>query len=180
MMSLAVSAQEKNPQQGDFTVALTLGYNSSVMQNAAAGNLYNYSLQAASTNWNDKALTVGIEGGWFFRDLWKLNLGGGMNITKAPGYGPLPGTAESEEEFEMGDIPNYGAVSDRSVIQFQVYTGVDRYFRTKVDGLLPYVGLRVGYAYGRERSMTDDETYMGESVGEAIFAAPTLKVGFKF
>ena len=65
MMSLAVSAQEKNPQQGDFTVALTLGYNSSVMQNAAAGNLTDYSLQAASTNWNDKALSVGIEGGWF-------------------------------------------------------------------------------------------------------------------
>ena len=108
MMSLAVSAQEKNPQQGDFTVALTLGYNSSVMQNAAAGNKTNYNLQAASTNWNDKALTVGIEGGWFFRDLWKLNLGGGMNITKAPGYGPIPGTIDDTYEPGDGSIPNYG------------------------------------------------------------------------
>ena len=180
MMSLAVSAQEKNPQQGNFTVALTLGYNSSVMQNAAAGNLTDYSLQAASTNWNDKALSVGIEGGWFFRDLWKLNLGGGMNITKAPGYGPVPGTIDETYEPGDGSIPNYGAVSDRSVIQFQVYTGVDRYFRTKVDGLLPYVGLRVGYAYGRERSMTDDETYMGESVGEVFNIRGAITAGVDY
>ena len=37
MMCLGLSAQEKGPQKGDFTVALTLGYNASVMQNAAAG-----------------------------------------------------------------------------------------------------------------------------------------------
>ena len=92
-----------------------------------------------------------------------------MNITKAPGYGPLPGTADSEEEYDMGDIPNYGAVSDRSVIQFNVYTGVDRYFRTKIDGLMPY-----------ERSMTDDETYMGESVGEAFNIRGALTAGVDY
>lgn len=33
---------------------------------------------------------------------------------------------------------------------------------------MPYLGLRVGYAYGRNLSQTDDETYMGRSVGEAF------------
>lgn len=180
MMCLAVNAQEKDAKKGDFTVAVTLGYNASVMQNAAAGNLTDYGIQAASTNWNDKKLTVGIEGGWFFLDLWKLNLGGGMNITKAPGYGPVPGTIDETYEPGDGSIPNYGAVSDRSVIQFNVYTGVDRYFRTKIDGLMPYIGLRVGYAYGRERSMTDDETYMGESVGEAFNIRSALTAGVDY
>ena len=163
MMCLGLSAQEKGPKKGDFTLALTLGYNASVMQNAVAGNEPGYNISAISTNWNDKKLTVGIEGGWFFLDLWKLNLGGGMNITKAPGYGPVPGT-----------------IDDRSVIQFNVYTGVDRYFRTKIDGLMPYIGLRAGYAYGRERSMTDDETYMGESVGEAFNIRGAITAGVDY
>ena len=180
MMCLGLSAQEKGPQKGDFTVALTLGYNASVMQNAVAGNRTDYGIRAASTNWNDKKLTVGIEGGWFFLDLWKLNLGGGMNITKAPGYGPVPGTIDETTEPGDGSIPNYGAVSDRSVIQFNVYTGVDRYFRTKIDGLMPYIGARVGYAYGRERSMTDDETYMGESVGEAFNIRGAITAGVDY
>ena len=143
MMCLGLSAQEKGPKKGDFTLALTLGYNASVMQSAAAGNESNYNIAATSTNWNDKKLTVGIEGGWFFLDLWKLNLGGGMNI-------------------------------------FNVYTGVDRYFRTKIDGLMPYIGLRAGYAYGRERSMTDDETYMGESVGEAFNIRGAITAGVDY
>ena len=180
MMCLGLSAQEKGPKKGDFTLALTLGYNASVMQNAVAGNEPGYNISAISTNWNDKKLTVGIEGGWFFLDLWKLNLGGGMNITKAPGYGPVPGTIDGDSEPGDGSIPNYGAVSDRSVIQFNVYTGVDRYFRTKIDGLMPYIGLRAGYAYGRERSMTDDETYMGESVGEAFNIRGAITAGVDY
>ena len=105
-----------------------------------------------------------------------------MNIAKAPGYGPVPGTIDETTEPGDGSIPNYGAVSDRSVIQFNVYTGVDRYFRTKIDGLMPYIGARVGYAYGRERSMRDDETYMVESVGEAfnIHGAITAGVDYYF
>lgn len=180
MMCLGLSAQEKGPKKGDFTLALTLGYNASVMQSADAGNKQDYNIAAVSTNWNDKKLTVGIEGGWFFLDLWKLNLGGGMNITKAPGYGPVPGTIDETYEPGDGSIPNYGAVSDRSVIQFNVYTGVDRYFRTKIDGLMPYIGLRAGYAYGRERSMTDDETYMGESVGEAFNIRGAITAGVDY
>ena len=136
MMCITVAkAQEKGPQKNDFTVAATVSYNNNVMQNAKPGNRTDYSVTATSTNFSDQKLSVGIEGGWFFSDLWKLNLGGGMNISKHPG---------------------------------NVFTGVDRYFKTKINGLMPYLGLRVGYAYGRNLSQTDDETYMGRSVGEAF------------
>ncbi|HIZ92335.1 MAG TPA: hypothetical protein H9807_09530 [Candidatus Bacteroides merdavium] len=169
MMCLIANAQEKGPKKGDFTVAATVSYNSNVMQNAAAGNLTDYSIAAASTNFSDQKLSVGVEGGWFFSDLWKLNLGGGMNISKHPGYSGVPGTYDPyQDEIGDGSIPNYAAVADQNFIQFNVFTGVDRYFKTKTNGLMPYVGLRVGYAYGRNLSQTDDETYMGMSVGEAF------------
>ena len=92
-----------------------------------------------------------------------------MNISKHPGYSGVPGTYDpAQDEIGDGSIPNYAAVADQNFIQFNVYTGVDRDFKTKTNGLMPYVGLRVGYAYGRNLSQTDDETYMGRSVGEAF------------
>lgn len=181
LIGLTANAQEKGPQKNDFTVAVTAGYNSTVMQEAAVGNLPSYNgFQSQTTNWNDKALTIGIEGGWFFLDEWKLTLGGGMNITKKPGYTGVPGSADSDEAFEMGDIPSYGAVADQSFVQFNVYTGVDRYFKTKVDGLYLYAGARVGYAYGRNSSFLDDETTMGKSVGEAFNIRGALTGGVDY
>lgn len=180
LIGLTANAQEKGPQKNDFTVAATLSYNSSVMQNAAAGNLYDYNIAAQSTNWNDKNLSVGIEGGWFFLDEWKLTLGGGMNITKMPGYSAVPGTVDANTSLGDGSIPNYGAVADQSYVQFNVYTGVDRYFKTKVDGLYLYAGARVGYAYGRNSSFLDDETTMGKSVGEAFNIRGALTGGVDY
>ena len=89
MMCFAVHAQEVCPKKGDLTVAATVSYNSYTSMKALAGNQSSYSLSAASTNWNDKQLMVGIEGGWFFKDLWKLTLGGDMLLcqeqsTKTP------------------------------------------------------------------------------------------------
>ncbi len=182
MMCITVAqAQQKEPQKGDFTLAATVSYNSSVMKNAAAGNLMDYSVTATSTNWNDKALSVGIEGGWFFHDLWKLNLGGGMNISKHPGYSAVPGTFDPlTDEVGDGSIPNYGAVADQNYLQFNVYTGVDRYFKTGTEGLMPYIGIRVGYAYGRNLSQTDNEEYMGKSVGEAYNIRGALTAGVDY
>ena len=80
IMCLAVNAQEKScskdftPKKGDFTIAATVGYNSYASVTALPGTLTNYEAAALSTNWSDKKLMVGFEGGWFFKDLWKLNL----------------------------------------------------------------------------------------------------------
>ena len=183
MMCLAASAQKKEctaPQKGDFTVAATVSYNSYTSLSAPAGNLTDYNLQAVSTNWNDKQLMVGIEGGWFFSDLWKLTLGGGLSITQNPGYAPVPGTIDETTEPGDGSIPNYGAVASQSDIQFNVFTGVDRYFKTKVCGLMPYVGARVGYAYGRNSAVADDETWMGKSIGESFNVRGAITAGVDY
>lgn len=183
MICLAASAQKKEctaPKKGDFTVAATVSYNSYTSLSAPAGNLNDYNLQAVSTNWNDKKLMVGVEGGWFFSDLWKLTLGGGLSITSNPGYAPVPGTVDENTKPGDGSIPNYRAVSSQSDIQFQVFTGVDRYFKTKVCGLMPYVGVRVGYAYGRNSAFADDEEYVGKSIGESFNVRGALTAGVDY
>ena len=183
MMCLAASAQKKectSPKKGDLTVAATVSYNSYTSLSAPAGNLMDYNLQAVSTNWNEKQLAVGIEGGWFVSDLWKLTLGGGLSITKDPGYAPVPGTIDENYEPGDGSIPNYGAVASQSDIQFNVFTGIDRYFKTKVCGLMPYVGARIGYAYGRNSAFADDETWMGTSIAESFNIRGALTAGVDY
>ena len=172
MIGLTANAQEKGPQRNDFTVAATVSYDATVMQNAHPGYYTSYAIQAQPTNWNDKDLRVGIEGGWFFLDEWKLVLGGGMSITKHPGYSAVPGTLGEDIDYtgdvNDGSIPDYQSVAEQNFVQFNVYTGVDRYFKTKVDGLYLYAGARIGYAYGRNISNDHDERSMGQSVGEAF------------
>lgn len=179
MMCLAANAQEVGPKKGDFTVAATVSYNNYTMMSAPAGNLNNYALEAVSTNWTDKQLMIGLEGGWFFSDLWKLTLGGGLNITTNPGYEGLAGTVDSDTEPGDGSIPNYIAVSNQSKVQFNVFTGVDRYFTTKVSGLMPYMGVRIGYAYGRN-SAEGDETWMGKSMAESYNVRGAFTAGVDY
>ncbi|MFK1746574.1 BT1926 family outer membrane beta-barrel protein, partial [Bacteroides fragilis] len=94
MLCLAVNAQnsskDNTPKKGDFTVAATVGYNSYTNVTAPSGLLTDYEVRALSTNWADKKLMVGFEGGWFFKDQWKLNLGGGVSFTNNPGYPAVP------------------------------------------------------------------------------------------
>lgn len=180
LISLTAGAQ-KAPQKGDFTVALTMGYNNSTMKTANPSNYSSYSVAAQSTNWNDKGLAVGIEGGWFFHDLWKVSLGGGMNITKKPGYAGIEGTTSGQYGgFELGDIPTYNTVADESYLQFTVTAGVDRYLKTNIDGLMPYGGVRIGYAYGRNTAFWDDANYMGKSIGESFNVKGALAIGVDY
>lgn len=180
MMCLAAQAQEATPKKGDFTVAATVSYNSYTSMKAPAGDLSSYSLNAASTNWNDKQLMVGVEGGWFFKDLWKLTLGGGLSITSNPGYAALPGTIDGNSKPGDGSIPNYEAVASQSDIRFQVFTGVDRYFKTKATGMMTYVGVRLGYAYGRNSAFADSEEYAGKSIGESFNIRSALTAGVDY
>ena len=180
MMCFAVHAQEVCPKKGDLTVAATVSYNSYTSMKALAGNQSSYSLSAASTNWNDKQLMVGSEGGWFFKDLWKLTLGGGMSITSNPGYAALPGTIDETSKPGDGSIPNYQAVASQSDLQFQAFTGVDRYFKTKATGMMTFLGVRLGYAYGRNSSFADSEEYAGKSIGESFNIRGALTAGVDY
>ena len=175
MMCLAASAQDNTPKKGDFTVAATVGANTYTSISAAngAGN-YDISLESKTINSANQKLMIGLEGGWFFHDLWKVTLGGGMNISSNPGYDRVEGATDA-------GLPGYNYVLNQSTVQFQVYTGVDRYFDKlfNVDNLLPYAGVRVGYAYSRNTAQGDD-TWMGKSIGESFNIRGALTVGVDY
>lgn len=196
MMCLTAQAQDKKkdftPKKGDFTLAATVGYNSYASVTALPGTMANYEAAALSTNWSDKKLMVGFEAGWFFNDLWKLNLGGGLNFTNNPGYSAVPGTMDENASAEenMGEIPGYRAVADAQTFSYNVFAGVDRYFKMKkVPNLMWYTGLRVGMAYAQNQMKYDEYVSMGKSVGETwnlrgaitmgvdYFVLPALYVG---
>lgn len=190
MMSLAANAQncskDYTPKKGDFTVAATVGYNSYTNVTAPSGLLTDYEVQALSTNWSDKKLMVGFEAGWFFKDMWKLNLGGGISFTNNPGYSAVPGTidgtnAGNSADDNMGEIPNYRAVANAQSFAYNVSAGVDRYFSIKnVPNLMWYTGVRVGFAYGLNEMKYDEETSMGKSIGETWNLRGALTVGVDY
>lgn len=174
MLCLSVAAQsadDNNPVKGDFTVAATVGYNSYSHVTALPGTLTDYSASALSTNWSDKKLMVGFETGYFVSDLWKINLGGGLNFTHNPGYADRPGTIDeytpADTDGPIGEIPNYRAVASQYSCTYNVFAGVDRYFRTGVKNLMWYTGLRVGVAYALNEQKADEWTSMGKSVAES-------------
>lgn len=192
MMCLAANAQEKScckdltPKKGDFTIAATVGYNSYASVTALSGLMTDYEAAALSTNWSDKKLMVGIEGGWFFKDLWKLNLGGGLNFTNNPGYSAVPGTIDdtnrgNSAEDNMGEIPNYRAVANAQSFSYNVFAGVDRYLKLKkVPNLMPYFGVRVGFAYGLNEMKYDEYETMGKSTAETFNLRGALTAGIDY
>ena len=175
MMCLAASAQDNTPKKGDFTLAATVGANTYTSINAASGaGTYNLSLESQTINSADQKLMLGIEGGWFFHDLWKVTLGGGMNISSNPGYDAVEGATDA-------GLPGYNYVLNESTVQFQVYTGVDRYFDNlfNVNNLLPYAGVRLGYAYSRNTAQ-GDASWMGKSIGESFNIRGALTIGVDY
>ena len=175
MMCLAANAQDNTPKKGDFTVAATVGANSYTSLNAVSGaGTSDISLASKSINMENQKLMLGIEGGWFFHDLWKVTLGGGMNISSNPGYDAVEGATDA-------GLPGYNYVLNQSTVQFQVYTGVDRYFDNlfQVKNLLPYAGVRLGYAYGRNTAQGDASWY-GKSIGESFNIRGALTVGVDY
>lgn len=191
MVCLAVNAQDKcctkknfTPKKGDFTIAATVGYNSYASVTALPGTLTNYEAAALSTDWSEKKLMVGFEGGWFFNDLWKLNLGGGLSFTNNPGYSAVPGTIDESAgtaEDNMGEIPNYRAIADAQSFSYNVFAGVDRYLKMKkAPNLMPYLGVRVGFAYGLNEMKYDEYATMGKSTAETYNLRGAITCGVDY
>lgn len=176
--------KDNTPKKGDFTLALTVGYNSYASVQAPSGLQATYEVAALSTNWADKKLMVGFEAGWFFKDLWKLNLGGGLNFTNNPGYSSVPGTIDAgvtNPEEMMGEIPTYRAVGDAQTFSYNVFAGVDRYFKVAgVSNLMWYTGLRVGMAYCQNQVKYDEYVSMGKSVGETWNLRASVAMGIDY
>lgn len=189
MIGLTVNAQESKvdftPKKGDVTLAFTLGYNSYASVEAAPLFQNYYFTEAQSTNWSDKKLMVGFEAGWFVADLWKLSLGGGLNFTNNPGHPGVPGTIDeinmNNPYNEMGNLPNLVAVADAQSFSYNVALGLDRYFKLKnVPNLMPYLGVRGGYAYGQNQKAYDEPYAMGKSVAETFNIRGAVAFGLDY
>ena len=181
IMCFTVSAhaqQDNTPKKGDVTLGATVGYNNYVTASAKAGNLTNYSASAFSPNWNNKQLMVGIEGGWFVHDFWKLSVAGGFNSSTKPGYAAVEGTIDSGSyENNIGEIPTYNSINAESSLAYTAAVGVDRYFKVRnVKNLMWYTGLRVGFAYAHNQVQSDDWQMLGRSVAETW----NLRAGITF
>lgn len=174
--SLTAFAQDQNnscgdntPEKGDFTAALTVGYNTYAGISAQAGNQYAYEATLPVNTWTEKNVTLGVEGGWFFCDLWKLDFGGGINFLKNPGKEVVYGTIDWNGTLDdnVGNIPDYLAVPDTYGFSYYVNVGVDRYFKLKkAPNLMPYCGINIGYSYAFSEKKADDYTWMGISGAE--------------
>ena len=205
MLCLAVNAQncskDNTPKKGDFTVAATVGYNSYTSVTAPSGLLTDYEVRALSTNWADKKLMVGFEGGWFFKDQWKLNLGGGdaqsfaynvsagvdryFNIKRVPNLmwytGIRVGFAYGENEMKYDEETSMGkSIAESWNLRGALTIGVD-YF------VLPalYIGAQIDpFAYTYNKTTYNPQAGLGDlsadSHNYSVLAAPTFKIGFKF
>ena len=189
MIGLTVNAQESKvdftPKKGDVTLAFTLGYNSYASVEAAPLFENYYFTEAQSTNWSDKKLMVGFEAGWFVADLWKLSLGGGLNFTNNPGHPGVPGTIDgvnvNNPYNEMGELPNLVAVADAQSFSYNVALGLDRYFKlNNVTNLMPYLGVRAGYAYGQNVKAYDEPYAMGKSTAETFNIRGAVAFGLDY
>jgi outer membrane protein OmpA-like peptidoglycan-associated protein len=189
MIGLTVNAQESKvdftPKKGDVTLAFTLGYNSYASVEAAPLFQNYYFTEAQSTNWADKKLMVGFEAGWFVADLWKLSLGGGLNFTNTPGHPGVPGTVDNinmQDPYDsMGEIPNLVASPSGRTFLYNVSIGIDRYFKLKhVTNLMPYLGVRGGYAYGQNVKNYDEPYAMGKSTAETFNIRGAVAFGLDY
>ncbi len=164
------------PVKNDFTVAATVGYNSYTSVQAMPANLNSYSTQAISTDWTDKKLMVGFEGGWFMTDLWKLTLGGGLTFTNNPGYYGVKG-------LDTGDImaiPGYEPVADAYSFGYNVTLGADRYFKLKgVKNLMLYAGVRAGFAYAVNEQYIEEQ-WLTKSSAETFNIRGALTFGVDY
>lgn len=200
--ALSAMAQDQNtacgdnlPEKGDWTVAATVGYNSYASVKAQPGNLFDYEAVAPTFNWMDKQLNLGLEGGVFVHDLWKLDFGAGLHYSKNPGYSAVPGTMDPTQSTldNLGNIPNYLAVTDGFNFTYNVYVGFNRYFHLKkVPNMALYCGLKAGYAYALNEQKANEVDWLGKSAamswnvrGSFVFGAdyfflPSMWVGLSF
>jgi outer membrane protein W len=170
-------------KQHTFTVSVNFGVGSYIGTSAPAPDLSAYSLSAPMTAWFNKKPILDVEGRWFATDKLALKLTGSLAYDYNPAYNEVIGTADSDDEFELGDIPTYKAVPSSNNIQYAIGVGAERYFATKLKGLYFRLGGEFGYAYARvTKHGVDSEEYLGASIGEAysIRIAPVSGLDYYF
>ncbi len=166
------------------TVATTLGYNKFyTTQLAVSGLKGSYDSAQALENWVDQGLFVGIEGGWFFSDNYKLTLEFGFNHTYNPGYKYVPGVDIKDNDGKVVEtlVPTYNSVSSKSNTTYGGVIGVNRYFQfTKSPKLSAYVGAGFGFAHGVSALKEDKVASQGVSYGESYTFSGILNTGLEY
>lgn len=175
------------PKKGDVTLAATIGYNNYASVSAQPGNLASYSATAPNTNWFEKNLSMGVEGGWFFKELWKLDFGGGLNFLYQPSSADMPGTVDPSQgtltEDDLGEIPGYNAVPKSFTWSYNLFVGFDRYFKLRnAPNLALYTGLRLGYSYAcnKQSDNSTEITWNGVSQAETWNLRSSVTFGAEY
>lgn len=155
----------------NFTVAATISYNSYLNVEAPHQGDYRYGLEAIKTNWNDKKLMVGFEGGMFVTPEIKVNLGGGFNYTYTPGYKNVPGAGY--------EVPEYSTISSSSKLAYTVFVGADYCFQMG-QNLKPFGGIRVKGGQCIAQEKFDEPESRGKSVAEAWTIGASIVGGIDY
>lgn len=176
---IAMAQTDNTPKKGDFVMAATMGYNSYTTISALDGSKTFYEGGAISTNWAEKKIGIGMELGIFSGDTWKWTLGGGFNATNNPGYPGVDGTFDQAmDEIGDGSIPTYRAIADAKSVNYNVFVGIDKYYKVaKVTNLMWYTGLRAGIAYGMNQQRYDEVESMGKSTAETVNLRGAIAIG---
>jgi outer membrane protein OmpA-like peptidoglycan-associated protein len=109
-----------------------------------------------------------------------------LNFTNNPGHPGVPGTIDAVngdyDVYEnMGELPNLVAVADARSFSYNVALGLDRYFKLKnVTNLMPYLGVRGGYAYGQNVKAYDEPYAMGKSTAETFNIRGAVAFGLDY
>lgn len=183
--AFAQATSDNGPKKGDVALAASIGYNTYVGMQAADGSQVAYELQSISTDWFDNKLMVGVDGNWFFTDRWSLRFGGGLGYIYNPGYSAVPGTvdwAKLNDRENANDIvvPDYRAVANATTLKYNVYTGFDVNFPSKVQNLFFHIGIHAGFAHGISVMKYNDEYSMGASNAEAFDIRGSFNFGIDY
>lgn len=179
----AMAQKSVSPDRGEWTVAMTLGYNSYATIDPLPAYQTIYEATALDINWTQKAITVGAEAGVFVTPEWKVSFGGGFNFTRKPGYLAVDGTIDDPNmspEDQMGEIPNYRAVGHSQSFNYQAFLGVDKYFFTQVTNLMWYVGARGLISHGYSEVKYDEYTSMGKSAADSWNGRVSIVAGVDY
>lgn len=192
------------PKKGQWEFSIMLGKGSFYNENTTATLIPHYTTSsgdiglpngssdesgdlAAYLNiggFNDNSLVniIGIQGKYFIKDRWDVNLSAGMSISVTPEKNYIEPT---DEDLENMRIPGQKWINAQATNNWYITAGSDYYFTTPNRRIHPYVGGAIRLNMARietSRPYTGNTVFdseLEEDVDEAVFL-PGGKAGQMF
>jgi len=155
------------PTKGSFTTALLLGrgafINEGLILRESNGNVSGASPYVNTIDANNNSISnmMGIEGKYFLKDKLAITLTGGAILRHTPASINIPEVINLDGETI---IPAYNAVVAEDRTDIHITTGLQWYFETKSQRLLPYLGFGLGFDYARRSVFDPTVTVVNGSV----------------